>query len=386
MLLLWVNFKSVLKAGEHMTQRYQRGSLRRESRKNGDVWVWRYRIQGVMRQETYSVAEFPNKFAMWTRLETSIKLLNNKAQIKVKSAYTVSDAARMFRESHNPTLRKSSQDVNEWLLGEHIEPKWGKYQLGDIRPADVDRWVKSLRLSSISKAHVMTLFRQLFKKAMLWGMYPVGFNPLTLVTVKGATEREEEPEILTPEQVVLLVSALPYPYGTMVLVASSLGLRVSETVALRWEDFDLEKGTVLIRRSYTRQSLNENTKSRASKARIPIGAAVLDLLKSIRPDNLEGWVFPSPRTDKPLSAGTILTKHIQPTAKALGLPKIGWHDLRHSFRSWISSEAQLTVQKDMVRHADVSTTANIYGRTPIEDMRPIANKVASRLKPPATIH
>ena len=371
--IVWV------KVGARMKQRYQRGSLRREYRAGGDVWVWRYRVQGVMRQETYPVTAYPTKSEMWVQLAPAIALLNGEKIEPKPQAGTLDDVIRKFLQDHVPGLEKSTQDAYKWIIKQHIEPRWGSCRLSSIKPGDVDAWVKTLKLSGVSKGHVMVIFRQLFKKAMLWGLYPVGVNPLTLVTVKGATGREEEPEILTPAQVVSLVEALKPPYGSMVLVTSALGLRVSEVVALQWEDFDLKEGTVRIRRAFTRGALKV-PKSKMSKAKLPIGKNVLSYIKGIKPENASGWVFPSGITGGPRAAGMILQDHIQPAAKELGLPKIGWHDLRHSFRSWISSQAELTVQKDMSRHADVGTTANIYGRTPIEDMRPIADSVASKLK------
>ena len=41
---------------------------------------------------------------------------------------------------------------------------------------------------------------------------------------------------LTPEQFDQLVTAMPEPYATMVYVAIYTGLRVSELIALRWQD------------------------------------------------------------------------------------------------------------------------------------------------------
>lgn len=225
----------------------------------------------------------------------------------------------------------------------------------------------------------MVIFRQLFKKAMLWGMYPPGFNPLSLVTVRGATVRESEPEVLTQEQVSLLLDNLTPPHNHMALLAAVLGLRVSEVVALKWEDFSFEDGTVQIQRKFTHGS-HGSPKSVSSRSKLPVGKALLEYLAAITPENASGWLFPSPVTGEPYSATTALTKHLKPAALAAGLPKIGWHDLRHSFRSWISSKTELSVQKDMSRHADISTTANIYGRTPVEDMRPVADKVASGIR------
>jgi hypothetical protein len=43
-----------------MGQVYQRGSIRRVSRLRGDdVWEWRYRVRGKMKQEKFKVADYP---------------------------------------------------------------------------------------------------------------------------------------------------------------------------------------------------------------------------------------------------------------------------------------------------------------------------------------
>lgn len=369
-----------------MSPRYQRGSLRREPRAAGEVWVWRYRINGVMRQETFPANEHKTKSEMWVHLAPAVAMLNGEKIEPKPQAGTLTEVIEKYREDHMPTLEKSTQDVNGWIINQHIEPRWGSFRLSSIRPGDVDGWVKTLKLSGVSKGHVMVIFRQLLKKAMLWGLFPPGFNPLSLVTVKGSTKRASEPEILTVDQVNKLFAQLGYPYNVMVLIAAVLGLRVSEVVALQWEDFDLETGVVSIQRKFT-HGAHGVPKTAQSKAKLPIGKVLLEYLRELKPEGATGWLFPSPVTGGPLSATTALTKRIKPAAERAGLPVVGWHDLRHSFRSWISSQAQLTVQKDMTRHADIGTTANIYGRTPVEDMRPIADAVASgiKFKPPSTI-
>jgi integrase len=316
---------------------------------------------------------------MWVHLSVAIAMLNGEKTEPKPQAGTLTEVITKYRNEHMSTLQKSTQDAGNWIIGQHIEPRWGSCRLSSIRPGEVDDWVKGLKLSGVSRGHVMVVFRQLMKKAMLWGMYPVGFNPLTLVTVKGATHRDKEPVILTVDQVNQLFAELKHPYDAMVLHAAILGLRVSEVVALKWEDFDLENGVMSVQRKFT-HGAHGVPKTASSKAKLPIGKKLLDYLVDLKPENATGWLFPSPVTGGPLSATTALTKHIKPAAEKAGIPKIGWHDLRHSFRSWISSQAQLTVQKDMVRHADVTTTANIYGHTPVEDMRPVADEVASGFK------
>jgi hypothetical protein len=69
--------------------RYQRVSIRREKRSAGkEVWVWHYRVKGIMRQEVHPVAEYKTESALWKHIVPSIKLLNEGAEKPVLVAAT----------------------------------------------------------------------------------------------------------------------------------------------------------------------------------------------------------------------------------------------------------------------------------------------------------
>src|SRR2546430_947112 len=41
---------------------------------------------------------------------------------------------------------------------------------------------------------------------------------------------------------------------------------------------------------------------------------------------------------------------------------VGWHIFRHTYRSWLDdTEAPVGVQQKLMRHAQASTTMNVYG-------------------------
>jgi integrase len=71
----------------------------------------------------------------------------------------------------------------------------------------------------------------------------------------------KEAIVLTPEQFREIVPKLPEH-----MTSACLGLRVSEALGLQWSDIDWEHGTVTIRRSAYRGSIDE-TKNTPSKAR-----------------------------------------------------------------------------------------------------------------------
>ena len=136
-----------------------------------------------------------------------------------------------------------------------------------------------------------------------------------------------------------------------------------------------------IRRAFTHGELKE-PKSDASWATLPLEGTLYDVLKSM-PRGESEWLFPSPATGRCMAADTMLAKKIKPVAEQLGLPKAGWHMLRHSYKSWQgSSNAKPAELKDLMRHADISTTMDIYGGTPVETLRPYLAAISNQLRFP----
>jgi site-specific recombinase XerD len=64
---------------------------------------------------------------------------------------------------------------------------------------------------------------------------------------------------------------------------------------------------------------------------------------------------------KPRWQGVMLADHIKPAARRAGIGKVGWHTFRHTFSSILhNAGTNMAVQKELLRHADISTTMNMY--------------------------
>ena len=47
----------------------------------------------------------------------------------------------------------------------------------------------------------------------------------------------------------------------------------------------------------------------------------------------------------------------------VGVPRLGWHTFRHTSRSWLDAVGTAVgVRQRMMRHADVATAMNVYGK------------------------
>jgi site-specific recombinase XerD len=96
-------------------------------------------------------------------------------------------------------------------------------------------------------------------------------------------------------------------------------------------------------------------------------------------------LFANPATDKPYHQEEIQKKHIKPAGIAVGISfTVGWKTFRHSFRSWLDqTEAPIGVQRELMRHASIQTTMNVYGRAMTEGKRQAHSNVVQMVLKPA---
>ena len=97
----------------------------------------------------------------------------------------------------------------------------------------------------------------------------------------------------------------------------------------------------------------------------------------------EGWLFANPATNKPYHQEEIQKKHIRRAAKAAGIKStVGWKTFRHSFRSWLDqTDAPIGVQRELMRHASIQTTMNVYGRAMTDGKRQAHGNVVQMVLP-----
>ena len=75
-------------------------------------------------------------------------------------------------------------------------------------------------------------------------------------------------------------------------------------------------------------------------------------------------------------------RHIIPAGIHCGIGRIGWHTFRHTFRTLLDETgAPMKVQQELMRHADIRTTMNVYGRAMNESKREAHGKVVRLILP-----
>jgi integrase len=370
---------------------YQFGSLTLKKRaKSADVWEFRYyedaATGGRARKSLFIGTTDMYKTEAMARKAVEAILLKLNAEKPMHHLGTVTFGGLCDRYiAEELPERYSTRKSYLSNINLHIKPRWGEYLIGAIRPMAVEGWFKEMDKSPKTKAHIRGVMHVIFECAARWELFNERRNPIEMVRVKDSTKRRKRPMILTNDSFDAVLAGLPEPFRTMVVVAQCLGLRVSEITGLQWGDLDTERRQLLVQRSVVNGRVDD-VKTEYSHDHVPIHDSLLEVLLGWSeqcPETEEGWMFPNPLSSKPYYSTEIQKRYLKPAGIKLGLGPIGWHTFRHTYRSWLDETgAPMKVQQELMRHASIQTTMNVYGQAMPESKREANGKVVTMVLKP----
>lgn len=345
-------------------RRYQRGCVfvRGTKRK---VWVLRFRedvilpdgqIARVNRSEILGpLADIPTRRIAQRLAESRLRAIN-QGVYRPRTTLTFREfVENQWKANLFPTFKLSTRRGYAQLLRKYLLPFFGESKLTEISRQMVQAFVAQLgqRLAPQSVCLAKNLLSKVFSTAIGWSY--VDGNPVTGVRLPARITRREH-IALAPEQVRKLVDELSEPYKSMVLVAVLTGLRRGELFALRWGAVDFDRKVIQVRESVFEGHFNA-PKSRSSVRTIPMGEALQEIFLHLGGKNAaaDALVFAS-RKGTPLRSENVLKRVIHPACERLELPKVGWHDLRHTSATLLHKHEPLRVAQAILGHSDLQTT------------------------------
>lgn len=378
-----------------MRIRYQHGTIELKNRAHSPaVWQFRWRDKSGRRlsEEIGTTGEYPNRISVERCakvLYLRAKINQDRVSLPIQQFSVVIE--RYIREEI--PKRWSTKLAYLSLIKNYIRPRWAEVSLPDIKPIAVRHWLMAITikkgtrpLANTTKGHIKGLMSRLFDCAMLWEYLPVGRNPMSLVRIEGSSKRRKKPRILNQEEFSKLLMALETePARTMAILALCTGLRCSELTALKWSDFDWVNSCLSVSRAMVRGHLDD-VKTEYSEASLPLDPALVDVILGWKRETQfsagSDFVFASPFTngEKPYSICNMQQHILRPAAIKAGLGPIGWHTLRHTYRAWLGDNGEtLTVQKELMRHASIQTTVDVYGGGMMNSMREAHSRVVKQV-------
>jgi integrase len=274
-------------------------------------------------------------------------------------------------------LRPTTRARYESALSVHVLPRWGAVPLIRVEHGDVQGWLAELAASgqsgaSVRKAHGVLL--GVLTLAVRDRRLPA--NPATGMNLPALNEKRRK--YLTGVQVQQLAEAAE-PGRLVVLTLAYCGLRWSEVAALKVDRLDLMRRRLNITEAVT--EVNGGvlawgpTKSHEARS-VPIprflAAELTELVAGRSADDL---LFPA-------SGGGVLRNRnarrdwFDPAARAIGVPGLTPHELRHTAASLaVSAGANVKAVQRMLGHASAAMTLDRYADLFDDDLDAVAERL-----------
>lgn len=279
-----------------------------------------------------------------------------------------------LENSAKPRLRPSTYRSYSDLIQLHLIPSIGHLRLDRLGPAHVQSMLNSKLASGLSPRRVefiRAVLRTALNQAIKWEMLTK--NAATLADSPRVTRRPLQ--VLSPAEAQrLLEAARDDRFEALYAVALSLGLRQGEALGLRWQDIDLSQKRLTVVHALQRidgKLRLVEPKIARSRRSIKLPEVIVDLLGQHRRRQLKDRLLAGARWHEsdlvfttsigtPLD-GSMVTHRFPELLASAGLPRIRFHDLRHSCASLLLAQGvSPRVVMETLGHSQISLTMNTY--------------------------
>ena len=225
--------------------------------------------------------------------------------------------------------------------------------------------------SPTTVAHLHAVLHRAFGQAAKWNLVP---RNVAAVVDRPRVARREMATLNGAQVRQLLTTAKDNDLEALYTLAVTTGMRQGELLAPWWRDVDLAAARlhVVATLQRTREgSRFTEPKTSHSRRRISLAPKVVTVLRSHRTRQNENRLAAKQWEDndllfandvgRPILPGNLLRRSFWPLLERAGLPRIRFHDLRHTAATLLlAAGTHPKVAQEMLGHSTVSMTLDLY--------------------------
>ena len=333
---------------------------------------------------------------------------------------TRQEVARELRKAQNAAEKGLAIPSLTTTVEEHLTGWLGRKKAGAdaVRPQSWNRYRASLevhvipaigkiKLAKLTAARLEQLYDDKLAEGLATGTVhnmavvltgalddAVRRGRLAINPAKAAKRpkvRRKASQVLDVDQISrLLKAASDHRLEAVILLGATTGMREAEILGLRWQDVNLDTGTVRVTRELypLPPGFDEApddaipleghwilmpAKTQNSRRTIRLLAGVVEALRRRQVEQgrerqaaaecwLEHELVFTDEIGRPVEPTGFLKRTFHPLLKAASLPKIRFHDLRHSVATVLLSDPKVHPASvaALLGHAQISTTLDVY--------------------------
>ena len=316
---------------------------------------------------------------------------------------------RVFMPSKKITTAEKTRSYYQGALDNHLYKAFGDTPLPDLSSAQITEYFLSLQDSGLAHSTIIGIYvtlNQLLK--MAYNDDTIDRNPID--KVQRPRQRKDEQkravEAFTADELTKVNECLdkePLKWRAMIRLIEDTGIRRGEACGLKWENIDFKNNSALIKWNicYTKEKgIYVDTTKTGKEREVYFTQAGADLLKAYQAEQIAATRKRTARLikdGKPLAFEKVAIPEYVFTEKGINTPMhpdspnrylrefgkrygidIHPHKLRHSFASVaITKGADVASVSEILGHAQISTTLNMYTHANEESKRRAAEIVHS---------
>lgn len=288
-------------------------------------------------------------------------------------------------------IREQTYNSYKQVIRTHLDTaKFAEKNLDKIKPIHIQELYDSLAETHSPRTihYINTILSSAMERAV--ALEYISRNPCKLTT-RPIKKRKPFKVFNIEEAGRFLDAASRHKYHILFVIALTLGLRPEEYQALQWKDFDLEKGTLSIDRTYYENRSEkfwrfEEVKTISSRRTLTLSKTQIELLeiqrkrvKAIKAEQGENFtdfdlIFPS-ESGTPIRLNNLTNRHFRPVLKSAGLETdYRMYSLRHSCATILLAQGEkIKVVSEILGHKSSSFTIDTYQHV-LDSMREDASR------------
>jgi integrase len=285
-----------------------------------------------------------------------------------------------LEDVHKQSIRPRTYERYEEIVRLHLVPEIGHHHIQKLSPQNLQAFYKKKLEDGLSATTVIS-FHNLLHKALETAVRGnlLARNPCDLVSPPRRKHFEIQPLSIQQIRQFLAVTR-GHRQEARFILALATGMRRGELLGLKWQDIDLERGTLQVRRILTRIPGKlpgkgfEEAEPKTDKGRrsIVLPSFAVEALRQHRLRQREAKLKAGPAwRDHDYVFCTPIGTHLNPTRDVLdvlksflkqaGLPDIRFHDLRHSSATMLlGMKVHPKIVQEILGHSQIAITMDIY--------------------------
>jgi integrase len=344
-------------------------------RRKDDRWVGQYTVY-TSKGPKYRYIYGKTRAAVAEKLAKAVATRGNGFVFDAGNLTVGEYLNRWLADSLRGTVRASTCERHEINVRVHINPTLGSVRLKGLTPAHVRGLHREKLDCGLAPATVRKIHSTLHKAHSQ--AVSDGLIPRNTADVQAPRPAPEEMRPLPEGEVCTFLDVARTSgdrFEPLYVLAITTGLRRGELLGLRWDDVDLERGTLRVGRSLVREGGRHKvgeTKTRRGRRQVNLTPRTVNALKAHRKRQLEermrlvetyedrDLVF-STTVGTPVDPDNLVKRSFKPLLEKAGLPEIRFHDLRHTCATLLlGRNVHPKIVQELLGHATIAMTLDTY--------------------------